>query len=1141
MDLGFAPSIRSGETASFRFPEGSKGRYKHGFRFLHDGTRDWRSYQGLELSLEADPGREVEIITTLVAPEGMNANERTTAKVIATGAKQVRLPWSVFDHLRARTSFLKFVQGVDLAVRYTDGRSGKVQVGSLMVVKGFPISLESEVRGKSVLAGATVEYDVMLGNASTVEQSVALSFSQYGWNAMKPAVEPSTLRLKPGESRACKVRIVLAENLPPGAHEKQVLQAVANGDAMTAATIEFTTGCELPAPYLLHTPARWDEVRQKVKAYAWAKEAQEEIVRRADKWRVPEIAKPPGNDPDDTMGPFLFATANEHDVMACGISWQLTGNKGHAEKVALFLRRLAEGYPVTLRGCNQAQVQEGHFFQHIAMAYDMVKDAGVLADADRLALEKTFRLYIETIARRSDSAPINNWNVAEVTGAFYCSLAMQDLAEAERWFSGSAGICDQLRIGTMDDGWWYECAISYNTWVAREFTQVALAYEPWGVNFRDMRVVANYAPNVLLASELSGGSAFRTNDPEQKRAPFGMDPDLFGPHRRPWREIRHLWDSLIPFLDWRGVMFGVNDSTENDVVAPKAGVEPMPFEVAYYVYRDPAYASIVKRGKKRDLLYGVPELPAETPESFRDSAKADNVGLAMLRSQKPNRPIREQIQAVLHYGTHGWAHGHFDRTNLLSLMRYGRSFYNPEAVWYGYEPFMYKFYVQTSVSKNMVVVDRKMQKASPGENLLFHTGKLMQATAVGTTTPWGNPPYGGMVYDYVPVKSFAEKTWREGRHVPIPENPPDYGEITDYTEPIRQQRLMVVTDDYVLFADHVKGDAPHQFESLFQMKGFLGLDARDKRHLRHDDQWDSNPIGSAQFVTDCDRYQVTAPAVSRFEMKFGPGADNAGTRVPCSEDGVLKLDVHTLWPSQHEIMIGAAPEEHDVQKRLFYAVRGDGRMLAEGSFGAWILGRADIDVPVEGIRDLELETRAELSNKPTLFWGGACIVTRDGREIPLADLSPKTVNVKPVATPNLDYFGGPVKIQGRPQPFSTPAEPDDAKAPAMVRIDLTGVDAVRFKAGLGSDYPPGPEEQRRKTMAVKATTGSEARFLTLIEPYENRPVVKSATARDADRVHVSLVDGREHEVIFLEKDGKPAVTMIETKDGKELRRETTQR
>ena len=111
----------------------------------------------------------------------------------------------------------------------------------------------------------------------------------------------------------------------------------------------------------------------------------------------------------------------------------------------------------------------------------------------------------------------------------------------------------------------------------------------------------------------------------------------------------------------------------------------------------------------------------------------------------------------------------------------------------------------------------------------------------------------------------------------------------------------------------------------------------------------------------------------------------------------------------------------------------------------------------------------------------------------------------------------------------------------MIRVDLTKVDAVCFKAGLGSDFPPGPEAQRRKTMAVKAPTGNEARFLTVIEPYEDQPVVKSAVASSADHIHVELADGRVQEMIFSEKDGKPGVEIIETKDGKELRRETTGR
>src|SRR5581483_8180586 len=124
------------------------------------------------------------------------------------------------------------------------------------------------------------------------------------------------------------------------------------------------------------------------------------------------------------------ATLEENNLLACGYCWQITGNKAYAEKIAEFLRRLSSpdnGYPKTFRACNQSLVQEGEFFQHAAMAYDMILDAGVLSDADRAQIDATLRLAMETFARVQTGASINNWNLAEMTGAFYCALDLQDL------------------------------------------------------------------------------------------------------------------------------------------------------------------------------------------------------------------------------------------------------------------------------------------------------------------------------------------------------------------------------------------------------------------------------------------------------------------------------------------------------------------------------------------------------------------------------------------------------------------------------------------------------------------------------------------------------------------------------------------
>jgi hypothetical protein len=977
-----------------------------------------------------------------------------------------------------------------------------------------------------------------------VKQSVTLSFVKYGWEEMTASVEPGSLQLAPGESRNVKVRVTISDRVPPGGHETQVLQAIANGDAANASQLKFITTCRVPNPFLLHNAARWQEVRDRIAKHPWAKEKADEFIKKATDWKVPEVAAP-AKAPDDTYGPYVFATTTENDLMGCGYAYQITGENKYAEKIALYLRRFSNptnGYPATLRGCNQSLVQEGHYFQHLANAYDMALPAGVFSDADKVQIEKTFRAFFETLRRANDFGPINNWNVSQVTGGLYCALVLGDLAEAERWFSGPSGIVDQLGKGVMDDGWWNECSVSYNTWVTSEFTQTALALEPFGINFRDMKVPASYSPRVGLASELSGGTAVG-GTPEERRKPFGMESKVFGPSTKPYRDIRMMWDSLLPFLDYRSVMIGVNDSTENLIGGTRNEIGGAPFELAYYVYRDPAYAAVIKNGGgKRDLLYGI-DLPEQTPSRYADSAFADNVGLVMLRSQTPDRPIREQIQAALHYGTHGWAHGHFDRTDLLSLMRYGRSFWNPESVFYVYEPFMYKFFTQTSVNHNMVVVDEKMQEAAPGQRLLFYTGKMMQATAVETTARWSNPPYGGMVYDYVPVKTFAEKCWREGRFVPIPDNPPNYGSLTSYTEPVLQRRAMIVTDDYVVLADYVKGSQPHTFESLLHLKGFKGLEAPQKKFLRHDAQWNPDPVGSAQFVTDCDWYAVEAPAVSRFEERWGPGADEEGSRSIGNEPGALKLDVHTLWPKSQEIMVGASPEFFHVEKRLFYTVRGDGKTLAEGKFGAWILGKDDLDLPLENVKQLELETKTELAKKPTVFWANARIVTRDGKEIPLAEMKPKFENILQNKEPDRDYAGGPVKIAGVEYKTATPGEPQDARQAGIVRVDLGGIDAVRFKATLGGDYPLGDEAQRRKTYAIRVPgKATEARFLTIIEPYEDKSVVRKAEALSADRLRMELADGRVQEITIqnLTGSGKDIrVSITETRDGGASRTEDT--
>ena len=1111
------------QTILFRYPDGKA--YHKGFRNINEGVANWAVYSGIRMEICLQDELPVSIDVCFAVPEKLadqlipesNAKVRLSGK----GWHTVMLPWNRFNIKEAqRIAALQSMKEIRVSV---DGGK-RVGIRNIQLVKGEKVSLACDIKGRSVQKGEVATYTVEVGNTTSLKQSVNLSFERRGWESMQTEVTPETFDLNPSETKTCLVKVTVTDRLPAGSREKQVLLATVNGIASDKDKIEFITASRLPHPNILHTAAQWFEIKKNIEKFDWAKKELDKYVKQAEEWRVPEIAtKLTDDNPDKGMQ--LFQTQEEFGLMASGISYQLTGNKAYAEKIALFLRRLSDpvnGYARTFRGCHQSFVQEGHFFQHIVMAYDMIANSEVLTPEDEKNIEHTFRLFIVTVELAIREGGINNWKLSEEGGALYAALAIQDWDLVEKLFNGPCGIVDHLSHGVMNDGWWYECSVGYNVWCASEFSQIALALEPWGVNFKDMKVPSGTTPYYSLMPGFSHPGL------------YGMNFEKWGPVINNSVCIKDMWNAIPSFADYRGVMFAVNDAQETKVSG-------QPYELAYYLYRDPEYASIIRRGTERDLLYGISEMDNDSSVLDRKSAYADNMGIVMLRSQKEGRPQSEQIQAALHYGTHGGFHGHFDRTDLLSLMRYGRSFYNPEAIWYGYPSYMYKFYVQTSMPKNMVVVDQKMQEPVESFRKLFYTGKMMQATLVETNARWSNPPYGGMQYDYLNGISFAGKSFDEGRSIDVPKDAPAYGEVTGYTEPVLQRRLMVMTDDYVILSDYLKAEKEHTFDCLFQMKGFKNLQADRKTYLKHEAQMSTDPLGSAQFITDCNWWSAQGSSRSSFSMCWGNDCDNVGTRAPYSEDGELKMDIISAWPYKKNIMVGTAPEDHGVEKKVYYKIRGNGKILMEGKTGAWILGKVDIKTSIKGMQNLELETTVSSSKKLSLFWGNARVVLVDGKEIPLSKLSCKLQNVKQPELKGKDYYGGPIKIMGEEYVNALPSMPENGKEVCIISVDLSNVKAVTFKAVLGSDYPLGDETARRKTYSVR-TKGKEARYLTVIEPYESKSVIKKVSASSADKLEVELTDGRIQEIIFKNMDGdssKVQLSIVEIKNNKVLRKEST--
>src|ERR1035437_8204746 len=480
--------------AVFRYPQGAVGWHDFGFNTEHDGTCDWRGYYGVRFDLLAPAGSSIEIEATLLTPSAQdNRSEypgQSKAVTVVEGGtdwKQVTLPWSVFDYNKGQGSFLKFIQALRLKANAADGKPGgsEVRLKNIRLTRAASIALETPVRGKAVRAGGTASYEVMVGNCTDAPQEVNLSFEKYGWETMAAAIAPARLKLAPGASAACVVTVRVPEDgIPAGGHERQKLVALA-GDSPVA-ELELITARDVPRPSIQHTVQGWNEVREKVKKYDWAKKSQEEdYVKPAGLWVVPEVATPEQRAHGPEQHPYVFPNKDFEELPKAAVAWQLTRNKSYAEKSALFLRRLADeksGYASTCAGTSMGEPQEGGNFQGVAIAYDAILDAGVLSEGDRISIERMLRLYMHNIELALGVGNVGNWSTAANTAGLFCALAMGDLAAAERYLYGPSGFADYVSKGIMDDGWWWECSSSYNFWVAAELTQSALACRPWGID-----------------------------------------------------------------------------------------------------------------------------------------------------------------------------------------------------------------------------------------------------------------------------------------------------------------------------------------------------------------------------------------------------------------------------------------------------------------------------------------------------------------------------------------------------------------------------------------------------------------------------------------------------------------------------------
>ena len=698
----------------------------------------------------------------------------------------------------------------------------------------------------------TVWYDFEVKNVSSNNQNITLGIEKQRELACDVILLDTKVTLNAGQTFQSRLGVVVSDRIPAGAYEDCRLQA-STDDGILLSNLVFSTVRSKHHPFVLTTNDLFSEVKMKIENYDWARNNYESMLRDMDDYQFPKqkiITKPR---PTQVWSSFNYAASDGEMAFKLAIAYRLSGEQKYYTKLINFIRQLTDeenGYLSVGAATSGVMVHEGNFFLHLAAACDIVYDE--LTDKEHENIDAAFRYYLKQNRGHMNSLGIMNHQASANAGALLVATYLQDVAEVHHLTYADGGMADQIGKGVMADGWWFESTVNYCYLVTQRYCLVAQAFENYGWDLYHQRFPAKY----------------KSKDFDNAKEGFtGMKFDNWGPTGKSTRGVEDMVSCYVPFMDENAVVVSSNDS--------RATVPDPYYELAYRQYGQRELAWVLSKTERKSwisLIYGVGELPqVEDPRA--QSSFAPNVGITALRSQKENRPVEEQIQAYVKYGTHGGWHGQFDRTGLLALNRYGHRFFGTEMVWFGYGHAGYKECVQTSASHNMVIVDEMQQEAVPSKQPLFFAGEMMQVSVTETNARWRKIPTFN-------IEKF-----------------PPWDDTDFETEPILQRRLSVVTDDYVLLVDYMKASEKHTFDGLLHPVGLKNTEGLSKKGAPLDTVNNSS-TSPYKYFTNGQWYRM-----------------NKGALVQFDDEGV-NLDVHVLWPKKAQVLLADYPnggKRHEIK------------------------------------------------------------------------------------------------------------------------------------------------------------------------------------------------------------------------------------
>lgn len=882
---------------------------------------DISAQEGIRLNLELLEEGIAEIEVALYPlpigrPEFFPSAGGRTA-VAGKGGHLVEIPFEIFDFRQMVRAFLKYVDSV--SVRLVWGVPCVLKEIAADTSGGFTVRAAGTSRAGS--AGEWVEYPLELVNRSAGERMVNIRQSLYGKECLPTEYAPWVM-LKAGERREYKVRVKVTEEIPAGGLERSTFLFVPGGEGSKAKKLTFQTLKKRRHPWLFLKEEQWQER----KAAVLSRKELYQVFRRkyeeaAERWQVPEAT-----DKED----YVYPAYSQNDLFQTAVAWKVTENRAYLQKALAFFRGFLDGergYLTTRKSyfefietreeygrgdfkvCHAQSagwVQEAEFFNRLAMSYDLLYEHFTSGEHEQI--EKAFRNYMDFVSWRLTDGDGNNFQVAESGAGLLCAMVLEDQEMVDRFLSGYNGILDLLSAVLLDDGMYFEEASGYVKLAGELFIDIINAAENFGISLKDRRVPASFDRNILHSPW-----AMRETWAEDGKPFLGMSFRRFEEFTSVTRSFRDYFDCTARLLTARGILFSINDSNEQDFA-------PL-YQKAYYLYGDPLYRQIGNLAKEPEILLVRQERKGYEPG--RSSELMRGAGFGILRGADGG------CQAVLKFGVHGGYHGHYDRLSLASFFKDGRTFHNNEYAWYGYNSFLFKMWVQTSMAHNMTVVDGRMQKPASCACVYYTAGEKVKgrreeggaqgeknsagdefgefsAVCAQTETVWMDPPYGGQT----PYPSVfpREKCASEGRFILMPESPRRQGDIGAYSEPVFQRRLLILFHGYCIVWDYLEGQQEHRYDCLYHPMG--RVDRADFESCGLGDtgareRFGEDPFGAGQFIRNC----YTAQAKGTVCLRFHEGASRVNGNDIMNH--MPEAAVWRAWPQNGEVTVGRYPQRGD--------------------------------------------------------------------------------------------------------------------------------------------------------------------------------------------------------------------------------------